>query len=481
MTRGRKFDVAVVILAAGQGTRFKSRTHKLLHPLAGRPLGQYVLDAVRRMHPEKIFLVVGHQGKSVKERFAAPDREFITQEKQLGTGHALQIAKQRLKGCSSSHLLVLVGDIPLIRAETLQAFLESHRKQRASGSVLSMRLENPKGYGRVLRRGKTVLGIVEEKACTPAQKKTREVSSGILCFNRAKLVAHIDELSDRNPQKEYLLPELLRVFRRKRLKISAYRAPDTGELQGVNDRAELARIGKQIRGRKNVELMRAGVTILDPEMTYIDRDVAVGTDTVIEPGVSLIGNTEIGSECRIRAYSTLENTRVGDRVTVRPGCCITDSEIGSDAILGPYAHLRNGALIEPRARIGNFVEVKKSRVGSGSKALHLTYLGDTTLGERVNVGAGTVTCNYDGKKKHVTRIGDDCFIGSGSMLVAPVRIGKGSYVAAGSTITEDVPEESLAVGRAHQVNKEGWAKKHTSRKSKPAGPSQIEKKTDKPG
>ena len=478
MTRGRKSDVAVVILAAGQGTRFKSRTHKLLHPLAGRPLGQYVLDAVRRMHPEKIFLVVGHQAESVKERFAAPDLEFITQEKQLGTGHALQIAKQQLKGCSSSHLLVLVGDIPLIRAETLQAFLESHAKHRASGSVLSMRIENPKGYGRVLRRGKTFFGIVEEKVCTPAQKKTKEVNSGILCFNRAKLVAHIDELSDRNPQKAYLLPDLLRVFRRKRLKISAYTTPDPDEVAGVNDRAELAGIEKRIRRQTNVELMRSGVTILDPETTYIDPDVAVGTDTVIEPGVALIGKTEIGSECRIRAYSTLENTRVGDRVTVQPGCTISDSKIGSEALLGPYAHLLKGTMIGPRTRIGNFVEVKNSRVGSGSKAPHLTYLGDTTLGKGVNVGAGTVTCNYDGKKKHATLIGDDCFIGSGSMLVAPLRIGKGSYVAAGSTITEDVPEESLALGRAHQVNKKGWAKKHTGKKNKPTGFSQIEKKTD---
>ncbi len=268
------------------------------------------------------------------------------------------------------------------------------------------------------------------------------------------------------------------MFRRKRLKISAYTTPDPDEVQGVNDRAELARIEKKIRRQNNEKLMQAGVTIVDPETTYIDLDVAVGTDTVIEPGVVLIGKTEIGSECRIRAYSTLENTRVGDRVTVRPGCYVTDSEIGSDAVLGPYAHLRNGALIEPRARIGNFVEVKKSRVGPGSKVLHLTYLGDATLGEDVNVGAGTVTCNYDGKKKHATQIGNDCFIGSGSMLVAPVRIGKGSYVAAGSTITEDVPEESLAVGRAHQVNKEEWAKKHTSKKNKPTGSSQIEKKTD---
>ena len=268
------------------------------------------------------------------------------------------------------------------------------------------------------------------------------------------------------------------MFRRKRLKISAYTTPDPDEVAGVNDRAELARIEKRIRRRTNVELMRSGVTILDPETTYIDPDVAVGTDTVIEPGVALIGKVEIGSECRIRAYSTLENTKVGDRVTVQPGCTISDSKIGSDALLGPYAHLQKGTMIGPRTRIGNFVEVKNSRVGSGSKAPHLTYLGDTTLGKGVNVGAGTVTCNYDGEKKHATLIGDDCFIGSGSMLVAPLRIGKGSYVAAGSTITEDVPEDSLALGRAHQVNKKGWAKKHTGKKNRPTGFSQIEKKTD---
>ncbi len=476
MTRVSNSDVTIVILAAGQGTRFKSRTHKLLHPLAGRPLGQYVLDTVRQMHPEKIFLIVGHQAESVKKKFSAPDLEIITQKEQLGTGHALQMAKRRLSRCSSKHLLVLVGDVPLIKIGTLKAFLKTHSEKRAASSVLSMKLDNPTGYGRVLRQGNVVLGVIEERVCTPTQKKNKEVSSGILCFDRRELLAHIDELDNHNPQKEYLLPEMLAVFRRRQLKISAFMTLDSEQMRGVNNRLEFAQIEKLIWKQKSRQLMSKGVAILDPETTYIDLEVTAGTDTVIEPGVRLIGPTHIGSECRICAYSTLEHTKVGNRVTIRPGCYITDSEICSDAILGPYAHLRNGTMIEARARIGNFVEVKNSRVGSGSKALHLTYLGDATLGKNVNVGAGTVTCNYDGKKKHPTQIDEDCFIGSGTMLVAPVRIGKGGYVAAGSTITEDVPKKSLALGRAYQVNKDGWAKKHTKKKRKAGDPEKMKKK-----
>ena len=462
-------DVGVVILAAGQSTRFRSQIPKLLHPLAGRPMGQYVLDATRPLHPRRILVVIGHQADQVREAFAAPDIEFILQEKQLGTGHALRVAKPQLEKSTLSHLLVLVGDIPLLRTETLRAFLESHRRQHAAASILTFRVENPHGYGRLVHRGPLPLGVVEEKNCTPAQRKIQEVSSGILCFDCKKLLAHVETLTDQNPQGEYLLADLLPVFQRKRFKITAYRAPEPEELQGINDRVDLARVEKLLRRRKCESLMRSGVTLIDPETTYIESAVEVGPDTVVEPGVSLRGDTQVGSQCQIHAYSTLQDARIGDRVTIRPCSVIAASQVASDATVGPFAHLRDGTRIEPGARVGNFVEVKKSQVGSGSKALHLTYLGDATLGQRVNIGAGTVTCNYDGEKKWPTHIEEGCFIGSGSMLIAPLRVGKDAYVAAGSTITDDVPEGSLSIGRARrQVNKAGWAAQRAARKLKQA-------------
>ncbi|MCZ6515646.1 MAG: bifunctional UDP-N-acetylglucosamine diphosphorylase/glucosamine-1-phosphate N-acetyltransferase GlmU [Acidobacteria bacterium] len=461
-----KRDVSVVVLAAGLGTRFKSNRAKLLHPIAGKPLGRYLLDTVRQLTPQKIYMIVGHQADQVREALAGPDLEFVPQKQQLGTGHALQIAQPYLEKDTAAHVLVLVGDVPLIRKETLEGFLDAHRKQRAAGSVLSVRLDDPAGYGRVVRRGRAFLGVVEEKNCTPAQKKIREISTGILCFDRKKLLAHIGRLSNKNPQGEYLLPDLLTIFRRKKFRLHAFEASDPEEVEGVNDRAGLARAEKRIRRRKLESLMQSGVSVIDPDNTYVDPEVEIGPDTVVEPGVSLLGETRIGADCLIRSYSTLQNCRVGDRTVIRPCCYITETEIASDALIGPFAHLRDGTRIEAEARVGNFVEIKKSTVGRGTKAAHLTYLGDATLGENVNIGAGTVTCNYDGKKKFPTHIEDGTFIGSGSMLVAPIRIGKNAYVAAGSTVTKDVPDGALSIGRAHQVNKEGWAEKQ---KDKEAG------------
>ena len=308
--------------------------------------------------------------------------------------------------------------------------------------------------------GNRVRAIIEEKIATPVQKKICEVNSGILCFSRRDLLKHIDELSRDNAQKEYLLTDLVAIFSRHRLKVAAHRVSEAEQVCGINDRVEMARVEKTLRLRKNQLLMREGVSITDPESTYIDLDVEVGRDTTIAPGVRLRGRTHVGIGCHLESGSTITNSLLGDRVMVRPCCVIADSEIGSDAAIGPFAHLRDGAMIAPDARIGNYVEVKKSKVGKGTKALHLTYLGDATIGEGANIGAGTVTCNYDGEKKNPTVIDDEVFIGSGNMLVAPVHIGKGSYTAAGSTITEDVPPESLALGRAQQVTKEGWVREH---------------------
>jgi bifunctional UDP-N-acetylglucosamine pyrophosphorylase/glucosamine-1-phosphate N-acetyltransferase len=452
-------EFSVLILAAGKATRFKSEHSKMLHRLAGRALGEYVLETVLGINPQRIYMVIGHEAEEVRKAFAHSRITLIEQKPQLGTGHALLVARPELAHCPSATVLVLVGDAPLLRGETLRALLAAHQRARAAATILTTRFENPYGYGRIVRaRSGQVRAIVEEKVCTPAQRRIREINSGIICFARAPLLAHLPALSSDNAQKEYLLTDLVEIFNRQRLKVAAFPVADAREVLGVNDRVELAQMEKVLRRRKAEALMRDGITIVNPECTYIDDQVEVGRDTVIEPGVSLLGTTRVGSACALRPYSTIIDSVLGDRVTVRPYCMIRACEIHSDVILGPFAHLRDGAVIEQNARIGNFVEVKKSRVGRGTKASHLSYLGDAVLGEQVNVGAGTVTCNYDGEKKNPTHIEDGVFVGSGSMLVAPVRIGKGSYVAAGSTITEDVPPESLALGRARQTNKEGWAR-----------------------
>ena len=459
---------SVLILAAGKATRFKSERPKSLHALAGRLLGEYVLRTAADAGPERVYMIVGHQAEEMREAFARPGLEFIEQEEQLGTGHALIVSRPELERCPSDVLVALVGDAPMLRPETLRALVTMHRKERAVCTVLTTRLDNPAGYGRMVRAGgQRVRAIVEEKVASAAQKKIHEINTGILCFSRAPLLAHLSELSCENAQKEYLLTDLVQIFNRHHLKVGAFEAP-AGEAWGINDRVELARAEKMLRLRKAETLMKAGVTITNPEATYIDADVEIAPDTVIEPGVSLRGRTRVGSGCRLEPYSTITDSLLADGISVRPCCVITNCEIGAGVTVGPFAHLRDGAVIEPGARVGNFVEVKKSKIGRGAKALHLTYLGDATVGARANIGAGTITCNYDGEKKNPTTIEDEVFIGSGNMLVAPVRVGKGSYTAAGSTITEDVPPESLAVGRARQVNKEGWVRERKKAKSSEA-------------
>lgn len=469
---------SVLLLAAGKATRFKSEQPKLLHRLAGRLLGEYVLRAAMGGGPERTYMVVGFKAKEVREAFARPSITFIEQKAQLGTGHALMVARRELDRCPSPTLVVLVGDAPLLRPETIRELVETHVATRSAATVLSTVVDNPTGYGRIVRAptragagakragkdvaptggGGAVRAIVEEKVATPAQKKIQEINSGILCFSRAKLLERLGELSSDNAQKEYLLTDLIEIFNRHGEKVTAFSVSNRDEVLGVNDRWELARVERVLRLRKAEALMRDGVTIVDPETTYIDENVAVGPDTVIYPGVSLLGSTHAGKRCVIGPHATVVDSVLGDDATVRHGSLVSGSELAAGSSVGPFAHLREGAVISAGARIGNFVEVKKSRVGPNSKALHLTYLGDATLERDVNIGAGTVTCNYDGEKKYPTTIEEGSFIGSGTMLVAPVRVGKRSYVAAGSTITADVPPESLALGRARQVNKEGWAR-----------------------
>jgi bifunctional UDP-N-acetylglucosamine pyrophosphorylase/glucosamine-1-phosphate N-acetyltransferase len=451
-------NFSILILAAGKATRFKSEHSKMLHRLAGRLLGEYILQTAQAARPDCLYMIIGHEGEAVRKAFARPGLVFIEQTEQLGTGHAVIRARPELEKCPSPTVVVLVGDAPLLRSETLLQLVEIHRKSRAAATILTTRLKYPTGYGRVLRDDDRVRGIVEEKAATPEQKRICEINSGIICFSRTQLLKHLEELSAENAQKEYLLTDLIEIFNRHRLKVAAFPVADSREVLGTNDRVELAQIEKLLRLRKAVALMRAGVTVVDPQATYIDAEVEVGQDTVIEPGASLLGQTRLGSDCHIQSYCTIADSSLADRVTVRPCSLIANSEIASGVTLGPFARLRDGAVIEENARIGNFVEVKNSRVGRGTKAQHMTYLGDATLGENANVGAGTVTCNYDGVKKNPTVIEDGVFIGSGNMLVAPVRIGRAAYTAAGSTITEDVPPNSLAIARSPQVTKHGWVK-----------------------
>lgn len=449
-----------LILAAGKATRFKSSYPKVLHHLAGMPLGEYALRAALAAGPEQTYMVIGHQGEQVRTKFERPGLRFIVQKQPFGTGHALLAARRELERSSSAAVMVLVGDAPLLRSETLLELARAHLRATAAATVLTTRLDNPHGYGRVLRApagGSRVRAIVEESACTAAQKRIREVSSGIICFDRRPLLNHLGQLTRDNPQKEYLLTDLVPLFRRHGETVVAFPVEESAQVLGINDRLDLARAEKILRARKAENLMREGVTIVNPDTTYIDGDVRVGADSILEPGVSLLGATAVGSHCALRLGCTIADSTLGDRVTVRPYSMITGCEIASDVIIGPFAHLRDGAVLLPEARVGNFVEVKKSRIGRRTKAWHLAYLGDAVLGHDVNVGAGTVTCNYDGERKNTTTIDDRAFIGSGTMIVAPVTIGRGAYVGAGSTITDDVPPEALALGRARQVNKEGWA------------------------
>ncbi|MGH9378552.1 MAG: bifunctional UDP-N-acetylglucosamine diphosphorylase/glucosamine-1-phosphate N-acetyltransferase GlmU [Terriglobia bacterium] len=450
---------SVLILAAGKATRFKSEHTKVLHRLAGRRLGDYVLQAAFGAGPERAYMVIGHEAERVREAFARPGLEFIGQREQRGTGDAVMCSRPELEKCPSPSLIVLVGDAPLLGAETLRGLAEFHQQSGAAATVLTTRLKKPEGYGRILRApGARVRAIVEEKDATPAEKRLGEISSGILCFSLPKLLAHLDDLTDTNSQKEFLLTDMARIFNRRRLKVMAYPVTNSREVLGVNDRAELAQVERIIRRRKAQELMRSGVSIVDPKTAVIDDEVEAGRDTRVEAGVHLLGRTRLGKDCVVEPYCLISNSTVGDKVSLRPFSMVSGCEIGSGAVIGPFAHLRDGAVIGQETRIGNFVEVKKSSVGRGSKSAHLAYIGNATLGEKVNIGAGAVTCNYDGQRKNPTVIEDNVFIGSGSMLVAPVRVGKGAYVAAGSTVTEDVPPGSLAIGRARQVNKNDWAK-----------------------
>jgi len=450
--------LAIAIMAAGKGTRLKSQLPKVLHEVGGRPLLEHVIRAAVQVVPARdVYAIIGHESERVRSVVQHTGVNFVVQAEQRGTGHALMVARKAL--ARYEEVSVLSGDAPMITPATIEKLRDFHRKEKAAMTLLSAELENPTGYGRVLRKSSgsaEVREIVEEKAASAAQKKLREINSGFYVFNVKYLYGHIEGLSTDNAHREYYLTDMARVLRKAGLRVVAYKTETPTEILGGNTRAELADIDQQMRLAKCRQLMDDGVTIFYPATCVIDADVQIAPDSVIEGYVQLLGRTKIGTGCRIRSYSVIRDSEIGDRVSILPGCAIEESKVLSGAIIGPYSHLRPGSEIGEEAHVGNFVETKKIKLGRGSKANHLTYLGDSEIGAKVNIGAGTITCNYDGTAKHKTVIEDGAFIGSDSTLVAPVRVGKGAYVGAASCITEDVPAESLASGRGRQVVKEGW-------------------------
>ncbi|MDA1306292.1 MAG: bifunctional UDP-N-acetylglucosamine diphosphorylase/glucosamine-1-phosphate N-acetyltransferase GlmU [Acidobacteria bacterium] len=463
-------DLHVVILAAGKGTRMKSTLPKVLHPLAGRPLIEHVLRTVDQLKVASTTLVIGHGGDQVRSALAGrPDLQFVVQSPQLGTGHALLQAEPVLKDKKGT-VLLLYADVPLLEPATLSRLLETHRSSRAAITVLTAELDDPYGYGRIVRDAAgTIARIVEERDASAAQQAIQEINSGIYTLSMASLFDHLQGLATDNAQGEYYLTDLVSMYRRKDLRVETLCIDSAAELRGVNSRVDLAELSVVMRQRKNRSLMVAGVTLEDPSTTYVDMDVTVGPDSVIGPAVRLQGTTIIGDRCQIHAGARLTNAKVDNDVVVLDYSIIVDSQIGAGASVGPMAHIRPDSVVGPKARVGNFVELKKTTLGHGSKANHLAYIGDATVGDGVNLGAGTITCNYDGEKKHKTTIGDGVFIGSDSQLIAPVTIGRDAYVGAGSTITNDVPEGALAIGRGKQVNKDGWATKRAAARAAAKG------------
>lgn len=446
----------VVILAAGKGTRMKSADAKVLHKAAGLPLIEHVLRAADALEPATEVLVLGHQAERVRAALAKRlGLRFALQEPQLGTGHALLQAERELAGARGT-VVLLYGDVPLLRGATLRALVAAHRERGAAATVLTAHVENPHGYGRIVREQGRIAAIVEEKDATADERAIREINTGIYAFDLAPLFGALKSLGSANAQNEYYLPDIVRAYRERGLLVETLAIEDPREILGVNSRKELADVAAILKTTRAEELMALGVTIVDPPSTWIGPDVEIAPDAVLHPHVHLEGRTRIGARTEIHSWVRIVDSTVDDDVTIQNFCVITEAHVSREARVGPFAHIRPQSDVGEAAHVGNFVELKKTTLGAGAKANHLTYLGDATVGERVNVGAGTITCNYDGTTKHPTVIEADAFIGSDTQLVAPVRVGRGAYVAAGSSITEDVPAGALGIARGKQVNKPGW-------------------------
>lgn len=446
-----------IILAAGQGTRMKSKLYKVLHPVCGKPMVQHVIDQVNQLQIEDIVTVIGHGAEKVQEQLG-DSCKYALQEQQLGTAHAVMQAESALS-VKSGTTLVICGDTPLIKAETMKELISLHEQSQAKATILTAYADNPAGYGRVLRgEGGLVEKIVEHKDATDEERYVKEINTGTYCFDNQALFSALKKVSNENVQGEYYLPDVIEILKEEGEVVTAFQSSDFEETLGVNDRVALSQAELILRKRINETHMRNGVTIIDPLTTFIEVDVQIGQDTVINPGSFIKGKSIIGQDCLIGPNTEISNCEIGDGTEVLQSV-VHESSIGSFVKIGPFAHVRPQSDIKDSVKIGNFVEIKKTVFGEGSKASHLSYIGDAEVGENVNIGCGSITVNYDGKNKYLTKIEDNVFIGCNSNLVAPVTVGEGAYVAAGSTITQDVPQEALSVARARQVNKEDYVKK----------------------
>lgn len=451
--RGEQKKLIVMILAAGLGTRMRSDLAKVLHELDGRPLISRVCRTASALAPAAVYVVIGHQGEQVKsavlEECAEDQTFFVVQEQQLGTGDAVNSAREYLQNTDAT-VLVLSGDVPMIKAETLAALVQCHYRNDQAGAactILTVKLKDPTGYGRIIRNDGEFERIVEQKDATDDEREICEINAGIYCFDSKKLFSALAGVRNQNAQGEYYLTDVPALLRDAGEDVAIYRHSEPGEIEGINNRAQLAELERQLRRRTVWRLMlESGVTFIDPKRTYISEGTQIGRDSIVYPNVTIEGNSTIGSNCVIRSGTRLKDANVGDGVEILDNCLVTDSTIGDGCVVGPMAHLRGNAVMAEGAKVGNFVELKKTELGRGSKANHLTYLGDANIGERTNIGAGTITCNYDGKNKHKTNIGNDVKIGSDTMLVAPVTVGDNASTGAGSVVTRDIEEGTTVVG-----------------------------------
>ncbi len=457
-------NIATIILAAGLGRRMKSGLTKVLHPVAGKPMFLYPVSVAEGLYSEKIIIVVGHQADRVKDALAGRNVEIALQVKQDGTADAVRTGMSSLKEYKGT-VVILCGDVPLITPETVRRLLAWHEKEHSSLTVLTTDVEDPSGYGRIVRSPDgSIARIVEDRDVDEEIKRIREVNTGVYAFDSVLLSSVIHEITAENSQKEFYLTDSIEVGLRKGLKVTSYKTDDLQEVMGINSRVELSRAEGIMRRRINNRHMLNGVTFVNPDNSYIDADVSIGQDVTIYPGTVIEGNSAIGDGCIIHPNNRIVNSRLGSGVILKDSCVIEESIIGDNSQVGPFAHLRPGCTLDKNVKIGNYVELKKSFMGDGSKANHLTYLGDAEIGSGVNIGAGTITCNYDGQAKYKTIIGDKVFIGSDVQLVAPLTVGDGAYIAAGATVTKDVPPGALAISRVEQENREGWVEERKKKK-----------------
>ncbi len=454
---------STVILAAGLGKRMQSKLVKVLHPVAGRPMILYLVEAALKMKSQKVIVVVGHQGDQVRQALTDYPVTIVTQPQPRGTGHAVLQAQPALTGVAGP-VLIVNGDVPLVTDEILRYLVQYHHDNRAALTLLTTELESPQGYGRIIRNARNqVARIIEEKDATPEQRKVCEINTGFYVVEKALLFQALNSVRPNNAQREYYLTDIVGIAMRQKKRVTALCVEHPSEVLGINSRADLAWAEHFMRRRILNRHMSQGVSVLDPDTAWVDHDVQIGRDTVLYPGVRIEGQTRIGEDCTIHSHTRISDSRIADGVLVRDCCVVTGAEIERGARVGPFAHLRPGTVLRPQAQVGNFVEIKQTVLGEGSKANHLSYLGDATIGRRVNIGAGTITCNYDGQAKHPTVIDDEVFVGSDSQFVAPVRVGKGAVIGAGTTVTEDVPAEALVLSRARQTVKMGWAGRRKAR------------------